>query len=265
MVFTDGGSTFSLIRNEFANRLGLEGTYLEYYLRVVGHAYARKESKMYTFTLVDRQGYEHTVRAVGINSISDTGPAPDMTPIQALFPGFPVATFRRPQGEVDVLLGMNNRRLHPNGVKDVENLRMMKSRLGPAYLITGSHPALTHTASSILPEARDLSAAVLTLPPGACSCLSERRSLASAQDQHKEDLGGEQVLANGSEPIQGWLPPAKGGETPTNRTNERTPKLDSAAMAGNKRTIQVHQLPAVKLDSAAMAGNKRTIHVLQLR
>jgi hypothetical protein len=53
LVFTDGGSTLSLIRHEFANRLGLEGTYVEYYLRVVGHDYARKESKMYTFNLVD--------------------------------------------------------------------------------------------------------------------------------------------------------------------------------------------------------------------
>jgi hypothetical protein len=172
---------------------------------------------MYTFNLVDRQGYAHTVRAVGINSISDTGPVPDMTPIRALFPGFPAATFRRPQGEVDVLLGMNNRRLHPNGVKDVEDLRMMKSRIGPAYLITGSHPALTHRGSSILPEARDLSAAVLTPPPGACSSLSDQRSRTPAQDQYKEDQRREQVLADLSAPIQSWLSLARGGEPPMKR------------------------------------------------
>ena len=56
LVFADGGSTLSLIRNEFAARLGLQGTHLEYFMRVVGHDYTLKESQMYTFCLVDRQG-----------------------------------------------------------------------------------------------------------------------------------------------------------------------------------------------------------------
>ena len=233
LVFTDGGSTLSLIRTDFANHLGLEGTYLEFYIRVVGHEYVRKESKMYTFNLVDRQGHEHPIQAVGISSISETGPVPDMTPIQALFPGFPAVTFQRPQGEVDILLGMNNRRLHPNGVKDVEDLRVMESRLGPPYLVTGSHPALTHTGSEVLPEARELSAAVLILP--AHSGLKGRDNIAPAQDQADENLGGTQARVE--------APQAK-------QTNEQTSKKNLANRVRNKRTSVTHKAPA--------ARNKRT-------
>jgi hypothetical protein len=49
IAFFDGGSTVSLIRNRFAQEMGLVGESVTYYLKVVDGEYVERKSSVYQF------------------------------------------------------------------------------------------------------------------------------------------------------------------------------------------------------------------------
>ena len=49
---------------------------------------------------------------------------------------------RRPDGNVDVLVGINVASLHPTVVDLAGNLRLLKSRFGKGWVLDGTHPSI---------------------------------------------------------------------------------------------------------------------------
>ena len=89
IVFTDPGSSLNFIRDCFAELLKLEGVPVTLNLRVVNSSYRELKTKTYVLTLLDRDGRENEIEAIGIPTITDTGPAGEMSEIRKLFPEAP--------------------------------------------------------------------------------------------------------------------------------------------------------------------------------
>merc|ERR1712055_292210 len=68
---------------------------------------------------------------------------PDLGPIKSLFSGYPQEMFHRPQGRVDLLLGLRNTRLHGKVVKELGDLRVLETTFGCGWVLKGSHPSLS--------------------------------------------------------------------------------------------------------------------------
>merc|ERR1712055_894245 len=68
---------------------------------------------------------------------------PDLGPIKSLFSGYPQEMFHRPQGRVDLLLGLRNTRLHGRVVKELGDLRVLETPFGCGWVLKGSHPSLS--------------------------------------------------------------------------------------------------------------------------
>ena len=81
---------------------------------------------------------------MGLESITTLPHDPDLSPIQHLVEGYPQDVLQRPQGEVDVLLGLRNSALHGTTREQWGDLRLMESPLGCGWSLRGTHPSLQH-------------------------------------------------------------------------------------------------------------------------
>ena len=70
-VMFDNGSTAALVTHTFAQKAGLIGTNIAYWLAVVGHDRVLRHPTLYTFFLEDNYGVKHEVQAYGIDRISE--------------------------------------------------------------------------------------------------------------------------------------------------------------------------------------------------
>ena len=70
-VMFDNGSTAALVTHTFAQKAGLIGTNIAYWLAVVGHDRVLRHTTLYTFYLEDNYGVKHEVQAYGIDQISE--------------------------------------------------------------------------------------------------------------------------------------------------------------------------------------------------
>jgi len=61
-VMFDNGSSAALITHSLAQRLGLVGEKVEYWLMVVGHESVLRETMLYTFNMVDNDGQSHSMK-----------------------------------------------------------------------------------------------------------------------------------------------------------------------------------------------------------
>ena len=95
----------------------MKGEPVTCFLNVVGYKRKRMPTRKYTITLVDRRGNPHVITALGLDEITTLPPDPDLSPIRNLLPGYPQEIFHRPQGRVDLLLGLRNTGLHGKVVK----------------------------------------------------------------------------------------------------------------------------------------------------
>ena len=100
----DWGSSGALITHSFAERAGLRGEKVAYWLVVVGHPRVLRHTTLYTFTMVDNQGKEHEVQAYGIDQITEDSVTLDLSGVKAVFPGAPPEVFNRPAGQIDILI-----------------------------------------------------------------------------------------------------------------------------------------------------------------
>ena len=148
----DPGSDTNFVRNEFARRLGLEGTPCNFRLKVVDREARAIQTARYKFELEDREGHHHTVYAMGLDTITILPPDPDLTPLNGLVADYPEALTERPQGDVDLLLGLRNSALHGSTERQWDNLRLMKSPLGCGWSLRGTHPDLVYPAPRMTPS-----------------------------------------------------------------------------------------------------------------
>ncbi|XP_045115478.1 uncharacterized protein LOC123507035 [Portunus trituberculatus] len=128
-TFFDCGSNLTMITYKAARKLGLKGKEISMSLTKVGNQTERIDSWVYTVPLVDSEGTQCTVEAVGFEKItSDIGEV-NLTDI-AFKLGVDPQEIDRPKGEVDILIGTDYCTLLPTVAKTVGNLQLMKGRFG---------------------------------------------------------------------------------------------------------------------------------------
>ena len=77
LVMVDPGSTHNFITHKLAEDLQLEGMPMTYHLRVINSKCRQKGTSLYKVTVVDNRGQSHDVEAVGIDSLTEVGEAPE--------------------------------------------------------------------------------------------------------------------------------------------------------------------------------------------
>ena len=141
-VMVDSGSDTDYVRHGFAESLGLEGEPQVCRIKVVDMDYRTVDTAKYELSVVDVDGETHAVSAQGLGSITTLPPDPSLSPLLHLLEGVPEEVLVRPQGRVDVLLGLRNSKLHGKDVREWGNLRLLRGRLGCGWALRGTHELL---------------------------------------------------------------------------------------------------------------------------
>ena len=149
MIMVDPGSDTNFVRNDFAKSLGLTGEPCELRLKVVDMEARPVRTTRYVVEIEDKTGTRHSVRAMGLDTITVLPPDPDLSPISGLVPGYPPEVLQRPQGDVDLLLGLRDSYLHGCTVQQWGNLRLLESPLGCGWALRGTHPDLGKSTTSV--------------------------------------------------------------------------------------------------------------------
>ena len=152
MIMIDPGSDTNFIKHEFAKQLGLEGEMCQFRLKVVDRDARPIKTARYRIDVEDCSGVRHVVYAMGLETITILPPDPDLAPIRELLQGYPEAVLDRPQGDVDILLGLRNSALHGSTEEQWGNLRLLKSPLGCGWSLRSSHPDLVYAAPHLPPS-----------------------------------------------------------------------------------------------------------------
>ena len=151
-IMIDAGSDTDYIRHGFAEDLGLRGEPHLCRIKVVDMDYRTVETAKYPVTIVDNGGDRHELVAQGLGSITTLPPDPDLSPLSALLEGVPAAVFDRPQGRIDVLLGLRSSKLHGRDAREWGNLRLLQSKFGCGWSIRGTHETLQFASTDSRPS-----------------------------------------------------------------------------------------------------------------
>ena len=158
-VMWDNGSTAALVTHQFADKAGLQGEVVEFWLVVVGHERVLRKTILYNLTMVDNNGQSHQVQAFGIEQISEDSRAVDLHGVKTVFPGAPAEVYNRPQGPIDILIGSMFRNLQPFGGEGSftrGRLRLVRSHFGCGYILTGTHPSISVNENIVASYAKTL-------------------------------------------------------------------------------------------------------------
>ena len=104
--------------------------------------------KAYFVPLIERWGKIQELLAYSIGTITSPTEDADLRPALREFPELrgDYWKIRRPTGDVDLLIGIQDARLHPYLANPAEhckgNLRLLTSMFGTGYLLDGSHPEI---------------------------------------------------------------------------------------------------------------------------
>ena len=79
-------------------------------------------------------------------------PDPEFAPIKHLVEHLPPAVLDRPQGNVDILLGLKNSALHGRTVEQWGNLCLLESPIGCGWSLRGGHPDLVYPQHWLCPS-----------------------------------------------------------------------------------------------------------------
>ena len=137
----DGGSDVSLITHAKAKELGLNGTDIVVSITKVGNAMETVNSKEYLVPISDLNGNTYDIRCCGIDEITKPIRYIDISIASEIFPCLNGYQMRRPFGDIDMLIGVDNCSLFPNIIDTKDNLQLMISAFG--YVLRGSHPSIT--------------------------------------------------------------------------------------------------------------------------
>ena len=154
VVLWDRGSAINLVTHAWAAFADLPSKPHTVCISVVGQNSPCLHTREYTLELISNRGGRVTVHAVGMPSISSiTGPG-DISIVRRLFPEASPGVFQRPQGEVDLLVGMEHRGCMPDGGRFSEGLCLANTLFGAGHIITGVHRAIACIAGTLDPETR---------------------------------------------------------------------------------------------------------------
>ena len=128
-TFFDCGSNLTMITHKAARKLGLKGKEISMSLTKVGNQTERIDTWTYTVPLIDTEGTQCTVEAVGFEKITSEIGEVNITDIASKL-GVDPQEIDRPNGEVDMLIGTDYCTLLPMVAKTVGSLQLMKGRFG---------------------------------------------------------------------------------------------------------------------------------------
>ena len=130
-------------------------------LQVVGQTWSIWETVQYAVTLVDQFGKKHLVKAYSIDSITSPMERVLIDGIMHKFPDTRSLHVERPEGQVDLLVGLDKSSLHPKAVQSVGDLTLYESMFGTGWVLGGSDPTLKTSAVVFNSKANKLRHAVL--------------------------------------------------------------------------------------------------------
>ena len=112
-----------------AKSLNLKGVEVIQWLEVAGKEYEKLETKMYSLTIIDRDGEKHKLTAMGLDRIASNPGYVNVDCAYKIFSHVSPGSLERAVGEVGLLIGQDNAALLASGGDGpnvFENLRMMK-------------------------------------------------------------------------------------------------------------------------------------------
>ena len=146
LIFFDNGATLGLIREQFAVKLRLAGRNVKRLVQIVGQDWSVWETIEYAVTLVDQKGARHLVKVFSIESITSPMDYVRLDGIIYKFPDTRLSSINRPEGPVDLLIGLDRSSLHPKAACSVGDLTLYESLFGTGWVLGGSDPALKQSS-----------------------------------------------------------------------------------------------------------------------
>ena len=134
----DSGADLSLITHKLANKLGLNGHEIELTIIKVGNEMQKVKSKCYNLALIDSNGFCHNIRVCGLDQITSNHVSVNVNQIAQMFNIDP-RLIERPEGNVELLIGIDNCSLMPQIVKSFHNLQLCQNSFG--FCIRGTIPS----------------------------------------------------------------------------------------------------------------------------
>ena len=117
-----------------ANRLGLDGYEVELTIIKVGNVIERVKSKCYNLLLSDLNGFIHNIKVCGLDQITSSQGFVNMYNIAQLFQIDP-KLIERPQGKVELLIGVDNCSIMPQVINYKNYLQLLENCFG--YCVRG--------------------------------------------------------------------------------------------------------------------------------
>ena len=129
-VFYDSGSQVSMIRDDFAEELGLESKPVTISIAKVGETEQELNTKLYKVPIYAANGRAiQTIEAVGIPQISHDTTTINVNQVSEMF-GLPKIEFHRKLRPIDILIGINYPTFHAGETNVKNGLAARKSPLG---------------------------------------------------------------------------------------------------------------------------------------
>ena len=133
----DSGADLSLITHNLANKLGLNGYEVELNIIKVGNVAQKVKSKCYKLLISDLNGISHEIKVFGLDQITSNQICVNIDNVAKMFQINP-NLIERPQGPVELLIGIDNCYIMPQVVRCFDNLQLLKNSFG--YCIRGIIP-----------------------------------------------------------------------------------------------------------------------------
>lgn len=138
-AFWDGGSKVSMITFAKAKQLGLKGESIKISIIKVGGDKETIDSQLYRVPIVDRDGNREYFTAFGIKRISTKIESNDVSAVARLL-NVEDEEVKRPDGEIEMLIGFEYAGFHPEKVKAIDHLLLLENKFGRC--IGGTHELL---------------------------------------------------------------------------------------------------------------------------
>ena len=138
-VLWDSGAQISLITLNKAKELGLSGPKTKISIVKVGNIKETIDSRVYEVPIFDANGELETFKAYGIPQISSEIESIETDELARQLDVNP-GDFQRPVGEVDMLVGYEYAGFHPERVKSMQHLLLLKNKFGQC--LGGAHELL---------------------------------------------------------------------------------------------------------------------------
>ena len=99
------------------------------------------DTKAYNVPLMTKDGEKVVLTAMGVDEISSVIEPANVKPALEIFQQIPnLDSIKRPNGKVDLLIGLNYLEVQPWEVAGEGGLSLWESRFGSGYLLGGTHP-----------------------------------------------------------------------------------------------------------------------------